>query len=393
MKRVDLKKLGNFPDTVLTALEVEEKDYRLKDCDGLYFYVRKTGNKSWQFRYKNEIGGWTWKGLGQYPKVKSSQARKIVRTFLNEIADGVFFKNREEEAQTYSLRNLMESWLNTKRINWENKTFQKAQASIQKHIYCNFAERDFRYITAKEWFDFFQNLQRYNGITSQVEKLFYYVKDAYDWASISHGFKENPIENLKKRLDKFECNHFKFIEIRELPNLIQSIRSYSKETVSIALELMLILFPRPSELRLAKWEHFDLDHRVWMKPAELTKNRKTHKVPLSEQAVHLIKRLKQIQRESDYLFPGRGTRIQPLSDGAFNHALRSLGYGGKQDPHGFRHLASTALNEALSSKSQIIEAALAHIKKGTKGIYDKAEHFEERAELMQWWADYVYSLS
>lgn len=154
---------------------------------------------------------------------------------------------------------------------------------------------------------------------------------------------------------------------------------------------MLLLFPRSGELRLAEWKHFDLDKRIWIKPAELTKTRKIHKVPLSEQAVKLIYRLKQIQRESDYLFPGRGTRTKPLSDGAFNKALASLGYRGKQDPHGFRHLASTALNEALSSKLQVIEAALAHVKKGTKGIYDNAEHFEERIELMQWWSDYINS--
>ncbi len=391
MRRTELKKKGYLADTVLTALEVEMQDYRLWDSPNLYFLVKANGSKSWQFRYKNEIGIWTWKGLGQYPKVKSSQARKIVRTFLNEIEEGTFFKNREEEAQTYSLTTLMEGWLNTKLINWDKKTYQKAKASIQNHIYSNFGQHDFRYISAKKWFDFFQSLQREVGIKSQAEKLFYYIKDAYDWAEVSHGFKENPVKNLKKRLDKYQSNNFNFVDIVELPNLIKSIRSYTNESIAIGLELMLLLFPRPGELRLAEWKHFDLDKRIWIKPAELTKTRKIHKVPLSEQAVKLIYRLKQIQRESDYLFPGRGTRTKPLSDGAFNKALASLGYGGKQDPHGFRHLASTALNEALSSKLQVIEAALAHVKKGTKGIYDNAEHFEERIELMQWWSDYINS--
>ena len=393
MKRTDLKKKGYLADTVLTALEVEMKDYRLWDSPNLYFLVKANGSKSWQLRYKNEIGIWTWKGLGQYPKVKSSQARKIARTFLNEIEEGTFFKNREEEAQTYSLTTLMEGWLNTKLINWDKNTYQKAKASIQKHIYSNFGQHDFRYITAKEWFDFFQNLQRDVGIKSQVEKLFYYVKDAYDWAEVSHKFKENPVKNLKKRLDKYKGNNLKFVEIGELPKLLESIRSYPTKSVAIGLELMVLLFPRPGELRLTMWEHFDLEKKIWIKPPEITKTKKIHKVPLSEQAVKLIYRLKQIQRESDYLFPGRNSRMQPLSDGTFNKALKSLGYDNKQHPHGFRHLASTALNEAFSSKSQVIEKALSHVKQGTKAVYDKAEHFEERSDLMQWWADYVYSLS
>ncbi len=119
------------------------------------------------------------------------------------------------------------------------------------------------------------------------------------------------------------------------------------------------------------------------------KNGKEHKVSLSRQAVELLKRLKAIQKPSVYLFPKRGDTNSYMSEGPFNTALEKMGYKDRMSMHGVRYLASTALNNAFSSRPQVIEAALSHQKKGVKGIYDKADHFEELAQLMQWWADYI----
>lgn len=119
---------------------------------------------------------------------------------------------------------------------------------------------------------------------------------------------------------------------------------------------MLLLFPRPSELRLARWEHFDLDRRIWIKPADLMKSRRIHKVPLSDQATKLLYWLKEIQRQSGYLFPMRNDPNKPISDTTFNTALKRLGHKRKQHAHGLRHLSSTALNKAFSSKVQVIRS-------------------------------------
>ena len=91
--------------------------------------------------------------------------------------------------------------------------------------------------------------------------------------------------------------------------------------------------------------------------------------------------------ESDLLFPSRDSYERPISNMTFNVALNRLGYKNRQNPHGFRHIASTAFNNKYSDKGQVVEACLGHIKKGVKGRYDKAQHFEERIEMMQWWAD------
>ncbi|WP_228129332.1 tyrosine-type recombinase/integrase [Acinetobacter tjernbergiae] len=110
------------------------------------------------------------------------------------------------------------------------------------------------------------------------------------------------------------------------------------------------------------------------------------------QAITLLKELEQYRTESDLLFAGRNSLSQPISDNTFNMALNRMGYKGRQNPHGFRHIASTALNNQFSDKEQVVEACLAHMKKGVKGAYDKGSHLEERVGMMQWWADYVDQL-
>lgn len=193
--------------------------------------------------------------------------------------------------------------------------------------------------------------------------------------------------------ERHKGGNFKFVDLIELPDLLSAIRSYTSRSTAIGLELLLLLFPRPGELQQAKWEQFDFHRKIWIKPAEIMKNKTEHRVPLSDQAIKLLKRLKEIQSPSPYLFPSRNDLMMPMNEEVFNEALISLGYGNKQHAHGFRHLASTTLNNKFSDKYQIIESALSHVKQGTKGIYDKAEHFQERVDLMQWWADHVYSLS
>ena len=174
--------------------------------------------------------------------------------------------------------------------------------------------------------------------------------------------------------------------------MITLIRSLPSRSTAIGLELLIHMFPRPGELREAKWEQFDFDEEVWIRPAKMMKKGIEHGIPLSKHVVALLNELKELSVESEYLFPGRGDINKPISNMTFNNALNRLGYRGKQNPHGFRHIASTNLNRHFSGKWQVIESALAHLKGGVKGAYDKEAHLEERYEIMQWWSEYVESL-
>ncbi|MDX8253294.1 MULTISPECIES: tyrosine-type recombinase/integrase [Acinetobacter calcoaceticus/baumannii complex] len=394
MKRTAIKKRP-LSDTTLASLEPEDKDYRELDSNGLYFLVQKKGNKSWQLRYKKADGKWSWMGLGAYPAISGALARKKANEILNKLSNGEMIETKADirkqatEQKALLFKNLMYDWLNTKEPNWGFDTFDKAKKSIERHIIPKFGNRDFTGISPKEWFDFFQSLQRDLGIYTQTEKLTSYCRNAYDWAKFQEKIKFNPLEGITKHLDKNQGGNMKFVDIDEFPALIRAIRSYPKRDKAIGLELFALLFPRPVELRYATWDQFDLDKAVWIKPAVIMKKDIPHAVPLPRQAIVLLKELLTYKTESNFLFPGRGSLSEPVSDNTFNTALNRLGYKDRQNPHGFRHIASTQLNNRFSDKEQVVEATLAHLKKGVKGVYDKGAHFEERVGMMQWWADEI----
>ncbi|RYL27737.1 tyrosine-type recombinase/integrase [Acinetobacter piscicola] len=394
MKRQDIKKRP-LSDTVLDSLEPEDKEYRELDGNGLYFRVQPNGKKAWLFRYKKENGKWSWLGLGTYPTIKGALARRKAAEFAEKISNGESLTTRQMvkqqniENENLRFKVLMFDWLDTKKSNWGTDTYDKAVKSIKRHIIPEFGERDFTAISPKEWFDFFQGLQRDLGIYTQVEKLTSYVRNAYDWAKFQEKIVFNPLEGITRHLDKNNGGNMKFVEINEFPSLIHAIRRYPKRDMAIGLELFALLFPRPVELRYATWEQFDFDQAVWIKPAEIMKKDIAHAVPLPKQAIKLLKELETYRTESNLLFAGRGSLTEPVSDNTFNQALNRLGYQGRQNPHGFRHIASTQLNNKFSDKEQVVEACLAHLKKGVKGVYDKGAHFEERIGMMQWWADEI----
>lgn len=158
--------------------------------------------------------------------------------------------------------------------------------------------------------------------------------------------------------------------------------------VRIGLQLLAMLFCRPTELRQAKWQEFDLEQGLWNIPAERMKKRREHLVPLPTQATTLLKELQSYETNSEYLFPSRSDKSKPKSDTVFIMALRRMGYEGRQTPHGFRHIASTLLNNRGFDERHI-EAALAHVKDGVAGVYNKAQYLDDRASMMQWYANHL----
>lgn len=391
MKRTEIKRKP-LSDTTLASLEAESKLYRVNDGGRLYFVVSETGTKSWQLRYKNEKGSWRWRGLGGYPELSGAAARVTAAALIAAQAKGIPITSsraeKKKESSIYTFERLMNEWLVTAKLTWGEVTYDKAVRSINKHLIAEFGKRNIRDIKPKDFLTFFSAL-RNQGMTDQVDKLLGWSRKAYSWAVINELADNNPCVDVGTQVPPKSRGNLKFIEPHKLGQLVLDMRSYSSRNIGIGLELLVLLFPRPQELRLATWSQFDFERRVWVKPAEVMKGRQAHAVPLSNQAIKLLLELRPYSRGSDLLFPSRSDLTKPISDMTFNKALALLGYKGKQDPHGLRHLASTILNTKFSDKSQVIESALAHQKKGVKSVYDKSEHFEERVVLMQKWADWI----
>jgi integrase len=160
------------------------------------------------------------------------------------------------------------------------------------------------------------------------------------------------------------------------------------------LQLAALVFVRPGELRYAEWSEFDFDAKVWRIPAEKMKARSEHVVPLSRQALAVLAEARDLTGDGQYVFPSIRTHLRPMSENTVNAALRRLGYSNDEmTGHGFRAMASTLLNESGKWSSDAIERALAHKDKdAVRAAYHRGQHWQERVDMAQWWADYLDTL-
>ena len=402
MKRSQIKRRP-LADTVLSSLEPEPKEYRELDGDGLYFRVKPDGSKSWQLRYKKADGKWSWLGLGGYGagdhQLTGEQARRKVRQLRDHTAKGGSVlatkqaqKAAELEAANNTFERLAREWYSAKCKTWTGGTAVRTIGALEKHVFPVFGKRPFTSILPMEWMNFLRAMEE-TGIVEQTSRVRGMCREVYDLARVTGRATHNPLEGLHKFLLTKPVENFAHVSLDELPALLRAIRSYPHATdVRLGLQLLTMLACRPSELREARWQEFDLDAGLWLIPAERMKRRREHLIPLPSQAIALLRELHNITGNYQLLFPGRSDMTKPRSNTVFLMALRRLGYEGRQTGHGFRHLASTILNEN-GFDSQHVEAQLSHVKEGVRGVYDKSTYLEQRKIMMQWYADHLDRLA
>lgn len=399
MKRNEIKKRP-MADTTLNNLEPESSEYRELDSANLYFRVKPNGSKSWLYRYKKPNGKWSWLGLGSLATVKGELARKHAAALNNAISLGEnpiitkqLKKQAELEASNNTLEKLANEFFDSKASKWTVDTMKRNRGSIEKHIIPVFGKRPYTSIKSLEWMQLFKKIQKEQGIIEQVNRMCTLCRDMYDLAKVTERIEYNPLEGIAKYLDKAKSENMPHVPTKEFPVLLRSIRNYPTRSVSLALQLLAMLFPRPSELSESAKTEFQLKNKLWIIPAERMKRRIEFAIPLPDQAVVLLEELFLLSGDSPYLLPSRSKQNQPISNNTLNMALKRMGYEDRQTPHGFRHIASSHWNKQFSDRSQVVEAALSHMKQGVKGVYDKEAHLEERAPMQQWWADYLDNLA
>jgi integrase len=213
--------------------------------------------------------------------------------------------------------------------------------------------------------------------------------------AVAHGLAErNPVGEVRPGdvLRARRQVNFARIPLDELPGLLRRIDAYQGAAYTrLAMHLLLLTFVRTGELIGARWQEIDLERAEWKIGAERTKSRRMHLVPLSRQALEVLRTLAEIRR-GDLLFPGERDIKRPMSNNTVLKALERMGYAGRMTGHGFRGLASTALNE-LGFRPDVIEAQLAHIEQSrVRAAYNHAQYLPERRQLMQAWADHCDAL-
>lgn len=398
MKRQDIKKRP-MSDTALASLEAEDTEYRELDGNGLYFRVLPNGKKSWLFRYKKSNGKWSWLSIGSYPELGGQLARRKAQELITDIGKGenpIITKQerkaKEQESNNATFEALAKEWLDTKQSKWVADTMTRNKGALEKHIYPTFGKRLYTTIRPIEWLEHLKGIQQSQKIYEQVNRIRAMCRDIYDFAKVTGRIDYNPLEGLHKFLEQGKKENMAHVDEKELPALLRAIDNYPTPDVRIGLKLLTLLFCRPSELREATWSEFDFDNGEWNIPEHRMKKRREHVIPLSTQAIRLLNELRSFNGQSEYLFPSRSNSHKPKSDTVFIMALRRLGYEGRQTPHGFRHIASTLLNNKGFDERHI-ESALAHVKNGVAGVYNKAQYLNDRKYLMQWYADNLEQLT
>ncbi|RAN39064.1 integrase arm-type DNA-binding domain-containing protein [Hyphomonas sp. GM-8P] len=385
-------------DTDIDALLPEARSYKRADGRGLYILVVPTGSKLWRMNYRFE-GKQKTLSFGAWPIVTLEEARekclKAKRLLKQDIDPGGVRKSirpGRRKADPESFNAIADEFLRKRRLDGLAETTLSKKAWL-----LDLAREDLgpRLITEIKPADVLAVLRSVEGRGNYetAKRLRTTIGEVFRYAVATLRAESDPTPVLRGALISPKVRHMPAItDEDEFGCLVRAIWRYEgRGGTAKALKLMALLFPRPGELRHARWSEFDFNKAVWTIPAERMKMRREHRKPLPPAALHLLIDLRGTSGPEDFVFPAMTNPERPMSENTMNGALERLGFpGAEMTPHGFRASASTLLNESGLWNPDAIEAELAHVDtKGVRSIYNRARYWAERVEMMSWWAGWV----
>ena len=383
-------------DTRIRAAKPMERPYKLFDERGLYLLVTPTGNRLWRLRYR--MGALEkLLALGAYPDVPLKRAREKRDEARKLVADGIdpnAKRKAERSAQAETFEAVANEWLELHKSSLAPETIPMLGTRLRSFLYPYIGSRPVADIRAQELLAVLRRIEA-RGRHETAHRVRALAGRVLRYAVATGRAPHDVAADLKDALAPVKSKNFASVtDPRRVGELMRAIHGYGGHPVTaLALKLAPLVFVRPGELRAAEWSEFDLENADWRIPAARMKMREPHVVPLSRQALAILRELQPLARGGRYLFPSLRTRDRPMSDNTINAALRRLGYTSEeQTGHGFRSMASTLLNEQ-GFPPDVIELQLAHAERNkVRAAYNKAQRFPERRKMMQAWADYLEGL-
>jgi integrase len=380
------------------------KPYKMGDSHGLFLLVQPTGGKLWRYKYR--VDGREKKlAIGPYPEIGLGEARRRRDEAREAMAAG---KDPAREKQRDKVRAKVEAENTFAAITaefcekrkrdgqraWAPATAKRCEYLLS--ILCGSIGN--MPIAEIEPADVLVAVRRIEGKgkLESARRTLQLAGSVFRYAVATARLKSDPTRDLKGALTSPTVTHYgAVIDPTGVGELLRSIDGYEGQPITkFAMQLAPHVFVRPGELRHAEWSEIDLEEALWTIPAGKTKMRKEHVVPLSRQAIAILKDVQPLTGPSGYVFPSVRTRRRPMSDNTINAGLRRLGYAtDEMTAHGFRAMASTLLNESGKWNPDAIERALAHGDTDkVRAAYHRGAHWKERVAMAQWWSDYLDDL-
>lgn len=400
-------------DATIKAAKPKEAPYRLPDGSGLYLLVRPDGKKWWRLDYTHE-GKRKTLSLGTYPdtglalaRTKAAAERELLAAGIDPSEARQAKKTQRAEAQEIerrlaegipladSFEAVAREWFDKFSPGWVAGHADKIIRRLERDVFPWLGARPIAEIKAPELLSALRRIEE-RGAIETAHRALQNCGQIFRYA-IATGRAERDISaDLRGALVPVSKTHLPAItDPKQIGGLLRSLDGYAGFFVTkCALRLAPLVFVRPGELRKAEWSEIDLENGEWNIPASRMKMREPHLVPLSRQAVEILRELHAVTGRGQYVFPGARTNGRPMSDNAVLAALRRMGIPKEEmTGHGFRAMARTVLDEVLGFRPDWIEHQLAHAVRDPNGrAYNRTAHLTKRREMMQAWADYLDSL-
>lgn len=384
--------------SAVKGAQPRERPYKLYDEKGLYLIVDTKGGKWWRLKYRH-LDREKLLSLGTFPDTSLSRAREKRDEARQLIADGKD-PSAERQARRAALADTFEGiareHLEQQRKKLDDKTFDKKLNWFEQHVFPYIGKHPIRVIGAPELLAMLRRVEA-KGKIETAHRIRSGCGNVFRYAIATGRADRDPSADLRGALAPVVTqNRAAITDPKQIGALLRAIDAYSGQPATLAaLRLAPLVFVRPGELRAAEWSEIDLgsSHPEWRIPAARMKMAEEHIVPLSRQAVEVLREIEPHSGGGRYVFPSLRGGHRPLSANTVNVALRAMGYSSEDmTGHGFRAMASTLLNEQ-GFPPDVIELQLAHAERNeVRAAYNRAKRLKERRDMMQAWADYLDKL-
>jgi len=381
-------------DSRIRSAKPKDRPYKLRDGEGLFLYVAPTGSRLWRLRYGHGPTE-SMVSLGPYPEVSLSLARDRALEARKSLAAGTTpaeARRAQRETRADTFEAIANEWL--EKQPFAAITRAKAEWILGDLLFPHIGSKPVSELKAPEVLAALRRIEN-RGLHETAFRAKQRAGQVLRYAIATGRAERDVTADLKGALTPVVSkNHASLTDPARVGELLRAIDGYvGQPATHAALKLAPLVFVRPGELRAAEWSEFDLEAAEWRIPASRMKMGQLHIVPLSTQAVAILKELQPLTGRGTLVFPSLRSASRPLSNNTINASLRRLGFSTEEmTAHGFRSMASTLLNEQ-GWHPDLIELQLAHAERNkVRAAYNKAQRLAERRKMMQAWADYLDGL-